>query len=631
MWNDNPSEVDLLGFHRFVHAIEQLAVMEQLQPLTVGVYGTWGGGKSSVMRMAYRNLEAADGVVAIWISSWTLEDFNHTKSALITSILNALQKNQPYFNSLKDRLGKLQKRVDWMRAGLLVAKSGIAIGTAYAAAHAGQPQTQTVAVPTLDEISKVFKTQDDSEGDVTSVAGFQEEFATLLEAAKIKSLVVFIDDLDRCMPRTIVQNFEAIRLFLAVPKTVFVIGASEEIIESAISTQYPPQERGVSYGKQYLEKIIQVPINLPPLNSQETLRYLLLLFADRHLRGSSFDSLIAKLREEDTEGRYAHFLKPSDILGKLEEGTITPGLRNSLEIASRIAFSLHEGTRGNPREVKRFLNTLMLRETIGTAVGLQLDLAVMAKLMLLETYHNSFFKTLFEWHLQYETSIPHLAYLEAQVISSTPEDSDESDIKSEEDEKAADTSDVKYDQSVVSACKEWLEDENLRTWLGLLPSLTEVPLTSYFYLARESLDARNLSTRPLSKQAQDVLNSYMVGGDFNIERANEALKALDRSDVSDILIQLLRRYQTQPNDDKWRKALAGIGTTRADCVPQMLQELKRMPVTPNSADVMAFGTIAQAHSQHSSTILAWFDELVQRDSKLTRPIQMIKQRIQSHK
>lgn len=629
MWNDNPSEVDLLGFHRFVHAIEKLAVMEQLQPLTVGVYGTWGGGKSSVMRMAYRNLEATDGVVAIWISSWTLEDFSHTKSALIISILKALKDNQSYFSSFKSELDKLRKRVDWMRAGVLVAKSGLAIGTAYASAQAGQPQP--VSFPSLDDITKVFKTQEDDDGDVTSVAGFQEEFAKLLDAAKIKSLVVFIDDLDRCMPRTIVQNFEAIRLFLAVPKTVFVIGASEEIIESAISTQYPPQERGVSYGKQYLEKIIQVPINLPPLNSQETLRYLLLLFANHHLHGNSFESLIAEMREEDLQGKYAHLLNPSDILGKLESGVITPLLKKNLEIAGRIAFSLHEGTRGNPREVKRFLNTLMLRETIGTAVSLQLDLAVMAKLMLLETYHNSFFKTLFEWHLQYETSIPHLAYLEAQVISATPEDSDENDIKTEEDEQATDASDIEYDQSVVSACKEWLDDKSICTWLALPPLLAEADLASYFYLARESLDTRNLSTRPLSKQAQEVLSSYIVGGDFNIERANEALKSLDRSDVSDILIQLLRRYQTQPNDDKWRKALAGVGTTRADCVPQMLQELKRMPVAPNSADIMAFGRIAQAHQQHSVGFLAWFDELVQQNSKLSRSVQMIKKGIQPNK
>ena len=630
MWNDNPSEVDLLGFHRFVHAIEQLAVMEQLQPLTIGVYGTWGGGKSSVMRIAFQNLEKTDGVVPIWISSWTLEDFNHTKSALILSILKALKDKQTYFSAFKDQLDKLRKRVDWMRAGLLLAQSGIAIGTAYATAQTGQPQPQSVSVPTLDDLTKVFKTQSEDDSDVTSIAGFQEEFAKLLKDATIKSLVIFIDDLDRCMPRTIIQNFEAIRLFLAVPKTVFVIGASEEIIESAISTQYPAQERGVSYGKQYLEKIIQVPIHLPPLNPQETLRYLLLLFASRQIRGDNYTLLVTKLREEDQNGKYAHLLTPSDILEKLEQGFRTPQLKQNMEIGSRIALSLHEGTRGNPREVKRFLNTLILRQTIGTAVGLELDLAIMAKLMLLETYHNSFFKTLFEWHLFYGKTIPHLEYLEEKInstASSEPEHEDEATT-------AKDSKNLhppEYDQAVISACKELLEDKELCTCIGLLPSLVDAELTSYFYLARESLDTRNISTRPLSRQAQEVLNSYMVGGELNIQRANDALKSLDRADVNDILTQLLRRYQTQPSDEKWRKALAGVGTTRVDCVPQLIQELKRMPITPSAADIMALGTISQAHPQHSAVILAWFDELAKRDTKLTSAVRMVKNSVQSRK
>lgn len=628
MWNDNPSEVDLLGFHRFVHAIEQLAVMEQLQPLTIGVYGTWGGGKSSVMRMAFRNLQETDGVVAIWISSWTLEDFNHAKSALIISILNALKENQTYFGSVQSKLRDLRKRVDLMRAGLLVAQSGLAIGTAYASAQAGQPQP--LSLPSLDEIAKVFKTQEDDDGDVTSVTGFQEGFANLLKTATIKSLVIFIDDLDRCMPRTIIQNFEAIRLFLAVPKTVFVIGASEEIIESAISTQYPAQERGVSYGKQYLEKIIQVPIHLPPLNPQETLRYLLLLFASRHIRGDNYTSLVTKLREEDQNGKYAHLLNPSDILEKLEQGFRTPQLKQNMEIGSRIALSLHEGTRGNPREVKRFLNTLILRQTIGTAVGLELDLAIMAKLMLLETYHNSFFKTLFEWHLFYGKTIPHLEYLEEKINSTASSESEHED----EATTAKDSKNLpppEYDQAVISVCKELLEDKELCTCIGLLPSLVDAELTSYFYLARESLDTRNISTRPLSKQAQEVLNSYMIGGELNIQRANDALKSLDRADVNDILTQLLRRYQTQPSDEKWRKALAGVGTTRADCVPQLMQELKRMPITPSAADIMALGTISQAHPQHSAVILAWFDELAKRDTKLTSAVRMVKNSAKSRK
>ena len=62
---------------------------------------------------------------------------------------------------------------------------------------------------------------------------FRKEFSDLLDEAKIEQLVVLIDDLDRCLPATAIETLEAIRLFLFVPKTAFVIGADEGMIEYA--------------------------------------------------------------------------------------------------------------------------------------------------------------------------------------------------------------------------------------------------------------------------------------------------------------------------------------------------------------------------------------------------------------
>src|SRR5260370_13044287 len=97
---------------------------------------------------------------------------------------------------------------------------------------------------------------------------FRDDFETLLSASDIKALVVLIDDLDRCSPDRLIENLEAIKLFLAVPRTAFVIAADERIVRHAISRRYDVQQlRDEQSAAQepydlvtdYLEKLIQVP------------------------------------------------------------------------------------------------------------------------------------------------------------------------------------------------------------------------------------------------------------------------------------------------------------------------------------------------------------------------------------
>jgi hypothetical protein len=53
-----------------------------------------------------------------------------------------------------------------------------------------------------------------------------------------------VDDVDRCVPDTIIDTFEAIRLFLHVPKTAFVIAADQRIVQGAIEDRYPTARPG---------------------------------------------------------------------------------------------------------------------------------------------------------------------------------------------------------------------------------------------------------------------------------------------------------------------------------------------------------------------------------------------------
>lgn len=121
-------------------------------------------------------------------------------------------------------------------------------------------------------------------------------------AAKIEQLVVLIDDLDRCLPSTAIETLEAIRLFLFVPKTAFVIGADEAMIEYAVRQHFPdlPVASGpMPYARNYLEKLVQVPFRIPALGSQETRSYVLLLMVESIVGDdhAGFLELLAKAKE----------------------------------------------------------------------------------------------------------------------------------------------------------------------------------------------------------------------------------------------------------------------------------------------------------------------------------------------
>ena len=88
-------------------------------------------------------------------------------------------------------------------------------------------------------------------------------------------LIVFVDDLDRCLPEKAIEVLEAIKLFLEVPGVVFVLGMDREVVERGIEARYGhffygdgmaqgAVELPIS-GDSYLQKIVQIPFHLPPL------------------------------------------------------------------------------------------------------------------------------------------------------------------------------------------------------------------------------------------------------------------------------------------------------------------------------------------------------------------------------
>jgi ABC-type Mn2+/Zn2+ transport system ATPase subunit len=50
MWSDKESKIDFLNFNEIAESIKDLITEKQLMPISIGVFGDWGAGKSTIMK-----------------------------------------------------------------------------------------------------------------------------------------------------------------------------------------------------------------------------------------------------------------------------------------------------------------------------------------------------------------------------------------------------------------------------------------------------------------------------------------------------------------------------------------------------------------------------------------------------
>jgi hypothetical protein len=131
MWADNETSVDLLGFKVHADLIRAVVTDPDLLPITIGVFGDWGGGKTSVMKMLKEDLdpEIADaeeaeeapyeGVACLYFNGWLFEGYDDAKSAILSSILLQLGAHKRFGPKVRDKAFSLLQSVDWMRLARL--------------------------------------------------------------------------------------------------------------------------------------------------------------------------------------------------------------------------------------------------------------------------------------------------------------------------------------------------------------------------------------------------------------------------------------------------------------------------------------------------------------------------------
>ena len=368
LWDDNPSTIDLLGFNAVVTAVLQAIGAQQLDPVTIGIHGPWGGGKSTVLGLIDQALREDQRYLVVRTDPWEYDDHGDVKGTVIAEVLGALDARFGETAGLKEKTKGLLKRISWARVGIALANGALTMQW--------DPDALINAFT-----PKAKETPD-------SITGFRDEFAGLLATLPgLVRVVVLVDDLDRCLPGAVTATLEAIKLFLSVPKMVFVIAADQDMVRDAIAVSVDSASRGERFAARYLEKIIQLPVSVPRLPQHEAEAYTALLLAKAACPDSvKYDALVEHCRRR-------RLANQAPLVGDLSGLPWQPDA-SLLLMAAQFAEGLGADKVSNPRQIKRFLNAFGVRREIAKARGIEVSPALIGKLLLLEDRYRADFDAL---------------------------------------------------------------------------------------------------------------------------------------------------------------------------------------------------------------------------------------------
>lgn len=285
-------EWDPLGFDRIADELARLILESRgSTPFTLGIEAAWGMGKSTLMSRLCARLSTADGVESTIFNAWTADD-GRALEALVKTVLNELDPNALRRALRNERLIGGFRFLTGLLAGIF--GLGNVVDTVWEKAVADPRARNDLRDLVEQAVDRWRRTGSELEGG--------------------RMLCVFVDDLDRCSPRGVLEVFEAMKLYLDVPGIVFVVGYDQDIVSDLVL-----QEKGYSSeaieSRDYLEKFIQIVYRIPraaPDRSEALARRL--------------------FRQSGT----------AELLGETEREIVI------------------EGSESNPRRIKRFVNAFVL-------------------------------------------------------------------------------------------------------------------------------------------------------------------------------------------------------------------------------------------------------------------------------
>ena len=606
MWKDCETELDYLDFDYLVSILNSVLRDEKLLPSSIGVYGDWGSGKSSLLKMSSKELKEDEGTLCLFFNGWLFEGYEDAKTAILGSVLDAIKDNRKFTEKAKRCFQGLMSSVDKFKLAMTGIKYGASLfvggipALAAVSLNSALSSGLDVAAKSVsgiddDQITKIKNSISDELNNTKlreNIREFQDGFEELLKETDISRLIVYVDELDRCSPDTILDTLEAIRLFIFRGKVAFVIGADERHIQYAVKRKFEDIQ-GIEYdiGKEYLEKLIQYPIKIPRLNAREVEFYIACLFLEKTLAAGDFEKLIAEINKRKQK-EFAAFILDSTLVEEiLPDNPNRDAVKDGLTVAKQLSIVLAAGLYGNPRQCKRFLNSLAMREDMATAKGIKLNRGILAKIMMLEHFRQEKYRILSQYHADGVLK-EELELIETKGIEN------------------------------ANLLKDWSGDVWLNNWVNNEPYLAKVDLSPYFYFTRDALSVHYSSNvRKLSPHAQDVFKSLSSKSEVLIKTAIGEAKDLPDQEAVEIIKALFTLTMSESSiDNNNLLAIAHFGSSRSSLCTETLALFKSIPKNKiKLAHIVRFKEFGDLSNQKAE-VMEWLISMNFADKAIKREL-----------
>lgn len=416
--NDQINGTDRLNYNRYADAFAELILNPELPtPVTVGIYGEWGQGKSFLMQKIIEKIKntkknnknsSSNGskILTVEFNAWTYSSSNHLWAGMITQLYNEVENHigwkVPWYRFAKAVSKSWRKAISFsVFYGLIGFILGLILNfdefsdaienviKPIGASIIGGSVLASLPIlwASLREFTdtlflsraknlQLLASKPDFHDQIGVMADIKDEIdfiSTLLNKTSSR-LVLFIDDLDRCEPKKALEVLQAVILLLSykdgLPFAIF-LGLEPRFITKAIEENYGQvmAKAGIT-GYEYLDKIIQLPFVIPRSDLKNIESYIesLLWSSEEEKKiviesglSHNFEEVDMTLTEADPE--------ISEATEKLEEQT--PVTFSRLE---RLAIKDSSSNFGyNPRKVKRIMNMLRVAKIITQGSNLEFE------------------------------------------------------------------------------------------------------------------------------------------------------------------------------------------------------------------------------------------------------------------
>jgi hypothetical protein len=384
---DIPAANPQFDFLLVAKALTPLLIQKHEGAVVLGLHGPWGSGKTTVMDAIYKQILSElpeEKRAVVNFNAWKFQDRQALWRALILHVLGELRKNGGDEKKIEELEAALYRSfaveekgpwtVNWRTVIVEIISIGLSVlkldfvGNALKKSTGwvgrvffggddekkGDKGDGVISSERVDKLASVLerKTIERHVQQVQSIEQFLEEFKGLIKKFTDdgRRVFVFIDDLDRCLPESALEIFEAIKLFLDAPGCAFVVALDRDVIRKALAVRYARQGEA-ALGQnfinpdEYIEKTISISFDVPRLSPDDAYELM-----------KSFDEQKWILSEaQKNEQKDA----PTEPQKDKQRGFLTAAQKKMIVDALGV----------NPRRVKRFMNNL----------AVQLNLAHVAK------------------------------------------------------------------------------------------------------------------------------------------------------------------------------------------------------------------------------------------------------------